>query len=81
MWKADAKVSAASKQAKATESKSRNRGDKCNVDAGDIKLVMSGSCCDNAEKVEQVMTRKLGFRLLAVCRKYDLLSGTLLFRL
>uniref|UniRef100_A0A1J3D0H5 OTU domain-containing protein 3 n=1 Tax=Noccaea caerulescens TaxID=107243 RepID=A0A1J3D0H5_NOCCA len=57
---ADAKVSAASKQAKATESKSRNRGDKCNVDAGDIKVVMSGSCCDNAEKVEQVIAQVNG---------------------
>ncbi|CAA7056869.1 unnamed protein product [Microthlaspi erraticum] len=57
---ADAKVSAASKQAKATESKSRNRAAKCNVDAGDIKLVMSGTCCDNAEKVEQVIAQVNG---------------------
>lgn len=39
------------------------------MDAADIKVVMSGSCCDNAEKVEQVMTRKRGFMLLAVRRK------------
>lgn len=48
-------MSAASKQAKATESKSKTRSDKCDVDAGDVKVVMSGSCCDNAEKAEQVI--------------------------
>ncbi|CAH8329799.1 unnamed protein product [Eruca vesicaria subsp. sativa] len=57
---ADAKVSAASKQAKATESKSKQRSDKCNVDAGAIKVVMSGSCCDNAEKAEQVLVQVNG---------------------
>ncbi|KAG7539425.1 OTU domain [Arabidopsis suecica] len=57
---ADAKVSAASKQAKATESKSKNKADKCNVDAGAIKVVMSGSCCDNAEKAEQVLVQVNG---------------------
>ncbi|CAN8264137.1 unnamed protein product [Cochlearia groenlandica] len=55
---ADAKVSAASKQVKATESKSKNRSGK--VDAGDIKVVMSGSCCDNAEKAEQVLLQVNG---------------------
>ncbi|CAH2043193.1 unnamed protein product [Thlaspi arvense] len=57
---ADAKVSAASKQAKATESKSKNRADNCNVDAVAIKVVMSGSCCDNAEKAEQVLVQVNG---------------------
>ncbi|KAL1196513.1 OVARIAN TUMOR DOMAIN-containing deubiquitinating enzyme 7 [Cardamine amara subsp. amara] len=57
---ADAKISAASKQAKATESKSKNKADKCNVDSGDIKVVMSGSCCDNAEKAEQVLVQVNG---------------------
>ncbi|KAH0856715.1 hypothetical protein HID58_084976 [Brassica napus] len=57
---ADAKVSAASKQAKATESKSKTRSDKCDVDAGAVKVVMSGSCCDNAEKVEQVLVQVNG---------------------
>ncbi|RID44039.1 hypothetical protein BRARA_I00862 [Brassica rapa] len=57
---ADAKVSAASKQAKATESKSKTRSDKCDVDAGDVKVVMSGSCCDNAEKAEQVLVQVNG---------------------
>jgi len=59
VWKADAKVSAASKQAKATESKSKNKADKCHVNAGAIKVVMSGSCCDNNEKAEQVIMRCL----------------------
>ncbi|XP_010464392.1 PREDICTED: OTU domain-containing protein 3-like isoform X2 [Camelina sativa] len=57
---ADAKVSAASKQAKATESKSKNKADRYNMDAGDIKVVMSGSCCDNAEKAEQVLLQVNG---------------------
>ncbi|KAG5382259.1 hypothetical protein IGI04_033729 [Brassica rapa subsp. trilocularis] len=57
---ADAKVSAASKQAKATESKSKSRSDKCDVDAGAVKVVMSGSCCDNAEKAEQVLVQVNG---------------------
>ncbi|CAN6855003.1 unnamed protein product [Brassica oleracea var. botrytis] len=57
---ADAKVSAASKQAKATESKSKTRSDKCDVDAGAVKVAMSGSCCDNAEKVEQVLVQVNG---------------------
>ncbi|KAF8101476.1 hypothetical protein N665_0205s0068 [Sinapis alba] len=58
---ADAKVSAASKQAKATESsKSKNTSDKCNVDAGAVKVVMSGSCCCNAEKAEQVLVQVNG---------------------
>jgi OTU domain-containing protein 3 len=57
---ADAKVSAASKQAKATESKSKNKADKCHVNAGAIKVVMSGSCCDNTEKAEQVLLQVNG---------------------
>ncbi|KAJ0236551.1 OVARIAN TUMOR DOMAIN-containing deubiquitinating enzyme 7 [Hirschfeldia incana] len=57
---ADAKVSAASKQAKATEGKSKHRSDKCNADAGAVKVVMSGSCCDNAEKAEQVLVQVNG---------------------
>ncbi|KAL0856605.1 hypothetical protein Bca101_061758 [Brassica carinata] len=57
---ADAKVSAASKQAKATEGKSKNRSDKCNVDAGAVKVVMSGSCCGDAEKAEQVLVQVNG---------------------
>ncbi|XP_019087119.1 PREDICTED: OTU domain-containing protein 3-like isoform X3 [Camelina sativa] len=57
---ADAKVSAASKQAKATESKSKNKADRYIVDAGAIKVVMSGSCCDNAEKAEQVLVQVNG---------------------
>ncbi|XP_023632946.1 OTU domain-containing protein 3 isoform X2 [Capsella rubella] len=57
---ADAKVSAAAKQAKATESKSKNKDDRRSVDAGDIKVVMSGSCCDNAEKAEQVLVQVNG---------------------
>ncbi|XP_018457745.1 OVARIAN TUMOR DOMAIN-containing deubiquitinating enzyme 7 isoform X3 [Raphanus sativus] len=57
---ADAKVSAASKQAKATEGKSKNRSDKCDVDAGAVKVVMLGSCCNNAEKAEQVLVQVNG---------------------
>ncbi|VVB18232.1 unnamed protein product [Arabis nemorensis] len=57
---ADAKVSEASKQAKATETKSKNRANNCNVDAATIKVVMSGICCDNAEKAEQVLLQVNG---------------------
>ncbi|XP_010558705.1 PREDICTED: OTU domain-containing protein 3 isoform X3 [Tarenaya hassleriana] len=53
--KADANLSASTKQAKATSSKSKNRTDMRNVDAAAIKLVMAGSGCDNAEKAEQVL--------------------------
>ncbi|ESQ31201.1 hypothetical protein EUTSA_v10004429mg [Eutrema salsugineum] len=56
---ADAKVSAASKQAKAIESNSKSRADKCKVDAA-INVVMSGSCYDNAEKAEQVLVQVNG---------------------
>lgn len=52
--KADADLSAASHQAKSVASKSKGlRTDFIN--AGSIKLVMAGSGCENAEKVEQVV--------------------------
>ncbi|XP_021897547.1 OTU domain-containing protein 3 isoform X3 [Carica papaya] len=52
--KADADLSASSHQAKAAVSKSKGGAGSANVSAGSIKLVMAGSGCENAEKVEQV---------------------------
>ncbi|KAL6563125.1 hypothetical protein OROHE_005712 [Orobanche hederae] len=53
--KADADLPKASNQAKDAASKSKVRTTKDIIDAGSIKLVMAGSGCDNAERVEQVL--------------------------
>ncbi|XP_021659834.2 OVARIAN TUMOR DOMAIN-containing deubiquitinating enzyme 7 isoform X3 [Hevea brasiliensis] len=52
---ADADLSATSHKAKAAASKSKGGAVKDITDAGSIKLVMAGSGCQNAEKVEQVL--------------------------
>uniref|UniRef100_A0A2P2JH35 OTU domain-containing protein n=2 Tax=Rhizophora mucronata TaxID=61149 RepID=A0A2P2JH35_RHIMU len=52
---ADANLSATSHQAKDMPAKSKGRALRDAVDAGSIKLVMAGSGCENAKKVEQVL--------------------------
>lgn len=54
LWKADADLSATSDKAKAAASKCKRGAAKDIIDAGSIKLVMAGSGCESAEKVEQV---------------------------
>lgn len=44
----------ASHQVKGASSKSKSGAGRNIIDAGSIKLVMVGSGCENAEKVEQV---------------------------
>ncbi|KAG8641200.1 OVARIAN TUMOR DOMAIN-containing deubiquitinating enzyme 7 isoform X3 [Manihot esculenta] len=53
--KADADLSATSDKAKAAASKCKRGAAKDIIDAGSIKLVMAGSGCESAEKVEQVL--------------------------
>ncbi|XP_065875928.1 OVARIAN TUMOR DOMAIN-containing deubiquitinating enzyme 7 isoform X2 [Euphorbia lathyris] len=53
--KADGDLPKMSKQAKAAASNSKVGTTEDIIDAGSIKLVMAGSGCDNAEKVEQVL--------------------------
>ncbi|KAF8406293.1 hypothetical protein HHK36_008378 [Tetracentron sinense] len=53
--KADADLSAASHQVKVVGTKSKGESCKNITDAGSIKLVMVGSGCENAKKVEQVL--------------------------
>lgn len=44
-----------SNQAKAAVSKPKGPAGKDSINTGSIKLVMAGSGCESAEKVEQVM--------------------------
>ncbi|XVF61206.1 hypothetical protein PTKIN_Ptkin08bG0111500 [Pterospermum kingtungense] len=53
--KADADISVSSNQAKAAVSKSKGAAGKDSINPGSIKLVMAGSGCESAEKVEQVL--------------------------
>ncbi|KAL4378946.1 hypothetical protein GQ457_02G007940 [Hibiscus cannabinus] len=53
--KADADISASSNQAKAAVSKPKGAAGKDSINTGSIKLVMAGSGCESAEKVEQVL--------------------------
>lgn len=53
--KADADISASSNQAKAAVSKTKGAAGKDCINTGSIKLVMAGSGCESAEKVEQVL--------------------------
>lgn len=58
--KADTDLSAASHQVKGASSKSKSGAGRNIIDAGSIKLVMVGSGCENAEKVEQVLVELSG---------------------
>ncbi|XVF17652.1 hypothetical protein REPUB_Repub10bG0141500 [Reevesia pubescens] len=53
--KADADISASSNQAKAAVSNQKGTAGKDSINKGSIKLVMAGSGCESAEKVEQVL--------------------------
>ncbi|WCJ31234.1 OVARIAN TUMOR DOMAIN-containing deubiquitinating enzyme 7 [Euphorbia peplus] len=53
--KADADLPKTSNQAKAAASKSKVRATEDIIDAGSLKMVMAGSGCDNAAKVELVL--------------------------
>ncbi|PPD90124.1 hypothetical protein GOBAR_DD12944 [Gossypium barbadense] len=53
--KADADISASSNQAKAAVSKVKGAAGKDCINTGSMKLVMAGSGCESAEKVEQVL--------------------------
>ncbi|OMO56635.1 Ovarian tumor, otubain [Corchorus capsularis] len=53
--KADADISASSNQAKAAVSKPKGTAGKDNINTGPIKLVLAGSGCESADKVEQVL--------------------------
>ncbi|KAG4115187.1 hypothetical protein ERO13_D12G070700v2 [Gossypium hirsutum] len=53
--KADADISASSNQAKAAVSKMKGAAGKDCINTGSMKLVMAGSGCESAEKVEQVL--------------------------
>lgn len=56
LWKADTDLSAASHQAKGVTRKSKGGAGRSIIDAGSIKLAIVGSGCENAEKVEQVIS-------------------------
>ncbi|RVX21081.1 hypothetical protein CK203_001715 [Vitis vinifera] len=58
--KADTDLSVASHQVKGASSKSKSGAGRNIIDAGSIKLVMVGSGCENAEKVEQVLVELSG---------------------
>ncbi|KAH7566611.1 hypothetical protein JRO89_XS08G0200600 [Xanthoceras sorbifolium] len=58
--KADADLSVASHQAKSAASKSKGGAGTDSANAGSIKLVMAGTGCGNAEKVEQVLLQVAG---------------------
>ncbi|XP_021274696.1 OTU domain-containing protein 3 isoform X3 [Herrania umbratica] len=53
--KADADISASTNQAKAAVSKPKGAAGKDSINTGSIKMVMAGSGCESAEKVEQVL--------------------------
>ncbi|XVE87092.1 hypothetical protein DITRI_Ditri18aG0088400 [Diplodiscus trichospermus] len=53
--KADADISVSSNQAKAAVSQPKKAARKDSMNTGSIKLVMAGSGCESAEKVEQVL--------------------------
>lgn len=55
MLKADADLSAISCKAKAAVTKSKGGAGKSVIHADSIKLVMAGTGCEDAKKVEQVM--------------------------
>ncbi|XP_017976184.1 PREDICTED: OTU domain-containing protein 3 isoform X2 [Theobroma cacao] len=52
---ADAEISASTNQAKAAVSKPKGAAGKDSINTGSIKLVLAGSGCESAEKVEQVL--------------------------
>ncbi|KAI9089327.1 hypothetical protein K1719_029606 [Acacia pycnantha] len=58
--KADADLSATSHQAKVTANKSQRQAGRETFQSGSIKLVMAGSGCENAEKVEQILEQVNG---------------------
>ncbi|KAF7828702.1 OTU domain-containing protein 3 isoform X1 [Senna tora] len=58
--KADADLSATSHQAKVMANKSHGHAGKETFQSGCIKLVMAGSGCENAEKVEQILVQVNG---------------------
>ncbi|KAK8512920.1 hypothetical protein V6N12_030328 [Hibiscus sabdariffa] len=62
--KADADISASSNQAKAAVSKPKGAAGKDSINTGSIKLVMAGSGCESAEKVEQICVGKHQFLVL-----------------
>ncbi|PON42985.1 OTU domain containing protein [Parasponia andersonii] len=53
--KADADLSMKSRQAKVVESKSKGRADRNVIDSRSIKMVIAGTGCENAEKIEEVL--------------------------
>lgn len=55
MWKADADLAATSRQAKATVTKSKQEGGNIFIHEESVKLVMAGSGCEDAKKVEEVL--------------------------
>lgn len=55
MLKVDADLSAASHQAKTAACKSKGGSGPNLINAGSIKMVMAGTGCENAERVEQVI--------------------------
>ncbi|KAK8512919.1 hypothetical protein V6N12_030328 [Hibiscus sabdariffa] len=61
---ADADISASSNQAKAAVSKPKGAAGKDSINTGSIKLVMAGSGCESAEKVEQICVGKHQFLVL-----------------
>lgn len=54
LCKADADLSMTSHQAKAATSKSKGGASRDIINARSIKLVIAGTGCENAEKVEEV---------------------------
>lgn len=56
MLKVDADLSAASHQAKTAANKSEGGTVPTVINAGSIKMVMAGTGCENAERVEQVIS-------------------------
>ncbi|KAK4790899.1 hypothetical protein SAY86_031312 [Trapa natans] len=58
--KADSDLSSSSCQAKSELKKSKGGPGKNMVDAGSVKIVMAGSGCENAEKVEQILEQMAG---------------------
>ncbi|XP_031386810.1 OVARIAN TUMOR DOMAIN-containing deubiquitinating enzyme 7 isoform X2 [Punica granatum] len=58
--KADSDLSSSSRQAKSASNNFKGGPGKNAVDTGSIKLVMAGTGCENAEKVEQVLEQMDG---------------------
>ena len=65
MWKADADLSVPSHQTKVVDNKPHGRAGREAFQPGSIRMVMAGTGCENAEKVEQVKWVHALFMLFA----------------